>query len=100
MFQHVDAYAGDPILYTVTAADVDARGDLLCDGQKALLRAYPDTWRLNVYPTRRSASVRATTPDGPPTRLVSNRPGSNSLASGVRRRPITRGSRVTTRAPQ
>jgi hypothetical protein len=52
----VDPYAGDPILYTVTAADVDARGDLLCDGQKALLRAYPDTWRLNVYPTRRSAS--------------------------------------------
>jgi hypothetical protein len=52
----VDPYAGDAILYTVTAADVDARGPLLCDGQKALLRAYPDTWRLNVYPTRRSAS--------------------------------------------
>jgi hypothetical protein len=54
--RHPDPFAGDPILYTVTAADLDARGHLLSDGQKALLRAYPDTWRLPVYPTRRSAS--------------------------------------------
>ena len=53
---HPDPYPGDPILYTVTAADLEARGALLCDGQKALLRAHPETWRLNVYPTRRSAS--------------------------------------------
>ncbi|MGH7290527.1 MAG: DUF1329 domain-containing protein, partial [Myxococcota bacterium] len=29
---------------------------MLSDGQKALLRAHPDSWRMNVYPTRRSAS--------------------------------------------
>ncbi|HVP28553.1 MAG TPA: DUF1329 domain-containing protein [Myxococcota bacterium] len=54
--RHLDPYAGDPILYTVTAADLDVRGHLLSDGQKALLKAYPDTWWLNVYPTHRSAS--------------------------------------------
>ncbi len=53
---HADPYSGDRILYTVTAADLEARGELLCDGQKALLRAHPHTWRLPVYPTRRSAS--------------------------------------------
>jgi len=54
--RHPDPYPGDRILYTVTAADLEARGSLLCDGQKALLRAHPESWRLNVYPTRRSAS--------------------------------------------
>jgi hypothetical protein len=53
---HPDPFPGDPILYTITAADLEARGGLLCDGQKALLRAHPESWRLNVYPTRRSAS--------------------------------------------
>jgi hypothetical protein len=51
-----DPYAGDPILYTVTAADAEARGALLSDGQKALLAAHPESWRMNVYPTRRSAA--------------------------------------------
>ena len=53
--RRVDPYAGDPILYTVTAADLETRGHLLSDGQKALLQAYPDTWKLNVYATHRSA---------------------------------------------
>jgi len=54
--RQVDPYPGDAIQYTVTAADLAARGHLLSDGQKALLEAHPDTWRLNVYPTRRSAA--------------------------------------------
>jgi hypothetical protein len=53
---HPDPYPGDRILYTVGAADLEARGHLLCDGQKALLRAHRESWRLHVYPTRRSAS--------------------------------------------
>ena len=34
----------------------EAYADKLSDGQRALLAAYPDTWRMRVYPTRRSAS--------------------------------------------
>jgi len=56
---HPDPHPGDRILYTITAADLEPRGSLLCDGQKALLRAHPESWRLNVYPTRRSASFPA-----------------------------------------
>ena len=51
-----DPYAGDPILYTVSAANLDAYASLLSDGQQALLRAYPDSWRMNVYPTHRPAA--------------------------------------------
>jgi hypothetical protein len=56
---HIDSYASDAVLFTVTAADVDARSAVLCDGQKALLRAHPESWRMQVYPTRRSASYPA-----------------------------------------
>lgn len=57
--RQIDPYAGDRVLYTVTAADLEARGPLLSEGQKALLRAHPETWRLRVYPTRRSAASPA-----------------------------------------
>jgi hypothetical protein len=53
---HPDPYASDAILYTVTAANLEAHESALCDGQKALLRAHPESWRFDVYPTRRSAS--------------------------------------------
>lgn len=53
---HTDPFPDDPILFSIDAANVAEHGDKLTDGQKALLAAYPDTWRFNVYPTRRSAS--------------------------------------------
>jgi hypothetical protein len=53
---HPDPYASDAILYTVTAANLEAHESILGDGQKALLRAHPESWHLDVYPTRRSAS--------------------------------------------
>src|SRR4030095_8898688 len=37
-------------------ANVEEYAGYLSAGQKALLLAYPDTWRMPVYPTRRSAS--------------------------------------------
>ncbi len=51
-----DPFPDDPILYTVTAANMAEYAAVLSDGQQALLAAYPDTWQINVYPTRRSAS--------------------------------------------
>ncbi len=53
---HVDPFADDPVLYSIDAANLAEHADKLTDGQKALLSAYPDTLRFNVYPTRRSAS--------------------------------------------
>jgi len=54
--REIDPYADDAVQYTISADDIEAHADVLSDGQKALLRAYPETWRMNVYPTRRSAS--------------------------------------------
>ncbi len=54
--REIDPYPDDAVLYTISAADVDAHADVLSEGQKALLRAYPETWRIPVYATRRSAS--------------------------------------------
>jgi hypothetical protein len=53
---HPDPYPEDAILFTITAANVKEHAAHLSDGQKALLSTYPDTWRMPVYPTRRSAS--------------------------------------------
>ncbi|GGA77661.1 hypothetical protein GCM10011369_19470 [Neiella marina] len=54
---HPDPFANDQVLYTVTAANVADYADMLTDGQKALFATYPDTFKMNVYPTQRSASV-------------------------------------------
>ncbi len=52
----VDPYAGDKVLFTITAANMDQYADKLTDGQKALFKTYPETYKMNVYPTRRSAA--------------------------------------------
>jgi hypothetical protein len=54
--RHLDPFPKDPVLFTITAANAQEHADHLSEGQKALLRTYPDTWRMNVYRTRRSAS--------------------------------------------
>ncbi len=52
---HPDPFGGDPILFTITAANADQYRDKLSGGQLAMLETYP-TYRINVYPTRRSHS--------------------------------------------
>jgi hypothetical protein len=54
---HIDPFADDEILYSITAANTAVYADLLSPGQMAMLERYPDTWKLNVYPTRRSAAL-------------------------------------------
>lgn len=53
---HPDPFADDQVLYTVNAANMAQYSDILSEGHKALLQAYPDTYFMNVYPTRRSAA--------------------------------------------
>lgn len=54
--QETDPFPDDPVLYTVNAENMDAHADNLSEGQKALLKKYPETWQMNVYRSRRSAS--------------------------------------------
>jgi len=49
-------YASDKPLYTITAANAGDYDAQLTTGQKALLATYPDTYKLNVYESRRSCT--------------------------------------------
>ncbi len=53
---HPDPFAADEVLYTITAQNLDQYRDKLSPGQIAMFERYPDTFRMKVYPTRRSAS--------------------------------------------
>jgi hypothetical protein len=52
---YVDPYAGDQIQFTITGNNVEAYADKLTPGQIALLKTYP-SYKMNVYPTHRSAA--------------------------------------------
>lgn len=54
---YIDPYASDAIQFTITNNNVSDYADKLSEGHKALLKTYPDTFKLNVYPTRRSAAA-------------------------------------------
>lgn len=53
---YVDPFPEDEILFTVTASNVAEHAEKLSPGQKAIFERYPNTYKMNVYPTRRSAS--------------------------------------------
>ncbi|GAA6143979.1 DUF1329 domain-containing protein [Thalassolituus maritimus] len=54
---HPDPYPQDKPLFTVTAENMGQYSDYLTDGQKALFKTYPDTFRMPVYQTRRTAAA-------------------------------------------
>jgi hypothetical protein len=54
--RRIDPYPDDPVLFTINATNVDQYADKLSEGQRALLEKHPETWFLNVYRSRRSAS--------------------------------------------
>ncbi len=53
---HPDPYPEDKVLFEITAQNYKEYADFLSEGQKKLFEAYPETFRMPVYPTRRSAS--------------------------------------------
>lgn len=52
-----DPFAADKPLYQVTAKNADQYADKLSDGVKAMLKKYPDSFRIDVYPSRRTAAA-------------------------------------------
>ncbi len=54
--RHIDPFAADAVKFTITAANMDQYAAKLTEGHKAVLKAYP-SYKMNVYPTRRSASA-------------------------------------------
>jgi len=52
---HPDPYAADKVLFTITGANMDQYAGKLTPGHQAMLKTY-GTFKMNVYPSRRSAS--------------------------------------------
>lgn len=54
---YVDPYADDKVLFTITAQNYQQYADKLSPGQIEMLKKHPDTYKMNVYPSRRSYSA-------------------------------------------
>ncbi|MGB1296835.1 MAG: DUF1329 domain-containing protein [Psychrobium sp.] len=54
---HPDPYAADQVLFTITAKNLDQYKANLTPGQIKLFETYPETFKMHIYPTRRSASM-------------------------------------------
>ena len=85
---HLDPYPNDKILYTITSKNLDQYKDLLSPGQVKLFETYPDSYKMNVYQTRRSASYpehvyQATLDNAVRSELVEGGNGITQAAVGV-----------------
>ena len=73
-----DPYADDKPLFIITAENMEEHADKLSEGQKALLKRFPDTFNIPVYPTHR---------DGRYSELIEQRTAWNAvnteLANGL-----------------
>jgi hypothetical protein len=74
----VDPFAADSILFTITPANLEQYRDKLSVGQVAMLEKYPDTYKINVYTTRRSAAYPQRVYDA----LAANAAGAKLIADG------------------
>lgn len=85
---HPDPFSADKVLYTVTNANKAKYKDLLTPGVSKMLATYPDTYKLDVYQSRRTASYPkyvydATATNATNTELVQNGNGIKNAAIGV-----------------
>ncbi|EJM22902.1 Protein of unknown function (DUF1329) [Pseudomonas sp. GM21] len=52
-----DPFAADKPLFSINSTNMDKYADKLSDGTKEMLKRYPQTYRLDIYPTHRSAAA-------------------------------------------
>ncbi|MCC6075112.1 DUF1329 domain-containing protein [Pseudomonas sp. GCM10022188] len=55
--RRADPFANEQPLLSITAANMEQHADQLSEGLKAMLKKYPDTFKVNVYPTHRTAAA-------------------------------------------
>ena len=48
-----DPYASEKPLFTITAQNMAQYADRLSDGQKAMFKKFPNSYKMNVYPSHR-----------------------------------------------
>lgn len=59
-----DPFADEKPLFTITAQNIDQYKDKLSPGQVAMFKRYPETYKMQVYPSHRSAAVPASVAEG------------------------------------
>jgi hypothetical protein len=85
---HIDPYPNDKVEFTITASNIAEHKALLTPGQIKLFETYPDTYKMNVYQTRRSASYpehvyQAVKKNATRAELVQNGNGIKAAAVGI-----------------
>nr|WP_211279489.1 DUF1329 domain-containing protein [Cognaticolwellia mytili] len=85
---HIDPFTGDKVLYTITAKNLAEYKALLTPGQVKLFETYPDSYKMDVYQSRRSASYpehvyQATLDNATKSELVQDGNGIIEAAVGV-----------------
>ncbi len=84
---HPDPYAGDAVKFTIDASNYGQYSDQLSVGQKAMFERYPETFKMHVYPTHRSATfpkevLDATVENGKTGRLIADGEGVAEVSLG------------------
>lgn len=54
---HVDPFVSDELLFTIDSSNLEQHRASLTPGQQALFATYPDTFRMPVYVSRRTAAA-------------------------------------------
>jgi hypothetical protein len=52
-----DPFKDDKPLFSINAKNMAQHGERLSEGTRAMMQRYPDSFRIDVYPTRRSAAA-------------------------------------------
>jgi hypothetical protein len=84
---HQDPFKDDAVLFRITGANYQDYGDKLSVGQKATFAKYPDSYFMDVYPSRRSTSFpehiyEMTAKNGATATLAENGEGVLNAAEG------------------
>jgi hypothetical protein len=84
---HPDPFADDAPLFRIDASNYQEHADKLSVGQKAMFERYPETYYMDVYPTRRSVSfpdrsMEMTLQNGKTATLTENGEGVRDAAEG------------------
>lgn len=76
--KHVDLYAGDKVKFTITAENYMQYKDSLTEGQMAMFKKYPASYRMPVYDTHRSSGY----PDNVYQESIKNASNTNLVEGG------------------
>ena len=85
---HPNPFPDDEVLFSISVNNMEAFSEHLTPGTQALMETYPETYRLNVYPSRRTHALpewvmKNTRENAVKARLVNNGNGIENAYGGT-----------------